>query len=258
MRFMSTPGHAATADILRDVADRLKDLDVGELQQEINAIQQEIQELNRLNQERGFLVQLRQLEAQRRAERANGINPRLRWSPDRDIQRALDELHRVLDPLQDQAINAEMARLQAALQQLNRQIQERQHVFGLKQMLTQDTQAALGVPFVQQGVGIQFGLPQFQIATNAVLPQRIQRVDAETKRRAILEVMAGQPGRKWKPVEIRAALAEKGMQNIDEGTPVRNLLWKMHQDGLIERPSSGFYSLPAPGAADGSNVQRSE
>src|ERR1700722_13164958 len=100
---MEILGENATSAVLRDVAARLEDLDLSELQQEINAIQFETQELNRQMKERHVLLQLKQLEVQRQAERANGMSARVQWRPDREIQRRLDELHKTAEPLDEQA-----------------------------------------------------------------------------------------------------------------------------------------------------------
>jgi hypothetical protein len=234
-----------TDAILRDVAERLKELDVPKLQNEIGTIQLELNELNRQMQERHVLLQVRQLQAQRRAERASGLGTRSQWRPDRDVQRRLDDIYRATDSLDDQVIQGEIGKLQAELQRVNRQIQERQHVLGLKQMLSQGMESGGGngfpMQFLQAGVGFQVGMIQPTVSSGG---SGVPHVDAATKRQAILEVMREQPGRPWKPAEIKRVLGLRGMQNADDGTPIRNLLWKMQQDGLLERPAAGAYQLP--------------
>ncbi len=235
----------ATQAVLKEVADRLVSLDGQALQAEMAAIQLENQELNRLMQERQFAIQLKGLAAQRNQERATGAARAVRQKLDRNIQRAMGTMIEAASAVDEHALQAELGALQAELQELNLQMQQRQYALNLKQMLAQQhSQVVMGFPG-QPIPGVQFNLGFAGThPSGATLGAGARQPDIETKRQAVLDLLRLQPGRTWSPAQVRRALIERGMSDPDAGTPIRNLMWKMEKDRLLEKPRAGVYVLP--------------
>lgn len=222
-----------TEAVLNAVAERLTQLDESGLQQEVQGIQQQIQEVNRQSQERQFVIQFRQLALQRVNERAAGLPVQQLEALNPRVHRAIVQIHEVFAEFDDQTLQGEINLLQAQLQELNRRAQERSYALTLKQMLAQRPQ----------------GLPQAVAAPVAPRPSttaQFGETDIEGKREAILDVLRQNPNRAWSPAQIRKILAERGIPDPDAGTPIRNLMWRMARDGLLDRPRAGVYALGGP------------
>jgi hypothetical protein len=234
------------------MTERVAGLDDQELQRDLARIQWENVELARQLQERQFALHLRQLAAQRAGEKANGTSRPVGWRLDREVQKVLTDVYEQIARLDEGALQAELGRLQQQMQELNLQMQQRQYALGIKQMLAQRAQGAVvamsASQFVAPGLTLNFGMPGMVVAGGPGLGPR--QPDVEAKRRAILDVMRQQPPRAWSPSEVKRALQQGGMQNVDAGTPVRNLMWRMGKEGVLHRPSSGLYALPGSVGAD--------
>ena len=62
------------------------------------------------------------------------------------------------------------------------------------------------------------------------------------KRAEVLSIMQERPGR-WTPADVRKALEARGVDPV-AGTPVKNILWHLAQDGVIHGSGNGVYEFP--------------
>lgn len=242
-----------TEEVLRALAARVAELDEGSLQREISERQLELQEIHRQIQERQWVLQVKQAQAQRAQERLQGVQqPTLFASQTSDLSKQLKQIRELASSIDDQALHRDMAELQARVNELNRQSQERQFALQLLQMERQREQQRDSAPGVGAAlvVGNPSWLGQPSGGTSAA-------VDTDTKRTLILEALKGQPTRLWKPAQVRKALVERGIPDPDAGTPIRNLMWRMAKEGTIARPRDGLYAVASAEVAREPDEQRS-
>ena len=75
------------------------------------------------------------------------------------------------------------------------------------------------------------------------------------KKDLIRQIVSERPGR-WSTGEMREALSERGIA-ADAGTPVKNVLWQLAQEGFMTSLGSGEYEFPAR-SADGDGEEPEE
>jgi hypothetical protein len=69
------------------------------------------------------------------------------------------------------------------------------------------------------------------------------RVSAAQKRELMLAIMRERVG-PWSTREVREALNERGI-DTHTGTPIKNLLWNLAKEGLLDTVSTGTYQIAA-------------
>jgi hypothetical protein len=109
--------------------------------------------------------------------------------------------------------------------------------------------------FLQEGLEQYAGFLAVQDSGQARLPLRdapIEDSPPPTRRQAVLDFMSGSPGRPFKLAEIRYALIRQGLLPSTESAAaaLQMLVSNMVKKHQLERPTKGYYVLPAEAGAD--------
>ncbi len=139
------------------------------------------------------------------------------------------------------AIQAKLADLRAERDALDQQIAMREEFLSIMDRWEGREPAATSVPSPStRTVPVPM---QERVATQPP-------TNPKERREAILAVMRRQPGTEWSTDAIRAELDKMGV-SFEGGTPLKGLLFRLMQSGIIERPRIGVYKLPATGRDNG-------